>query len=148
MLFLDGVGIGTKDPTVNPFFAGKYPALESMFNGEMIHARHSRRFSSSVSVKPINATLGVDGLPQSGTGQTALMTGMNAAKHIGKHFGPHPYSTLKPIIKEENIFHTLHESRKEVFYVNAFPQKYFDYIHARNSRMTERVPSVDPSSRQ
>ena len=35
MLFLDGVGIGKGDPSVNPFFAAKLPAIRSLFDGEL-----------------------------------------------------------------------------------------------------------------
>src|SRR5947207_14613824 len=115
MLFLDGVGVGTSNPAINPFFAGTYPALGELCGGDMIHLRHARRSSSSASITPISATLGTEGLPQSGTGQTALMTGINAASLIGKHFGPYPYSTLHPVIDEKNIFRMLRDSGKMVF---------------------------------
>ena len=83
---------------------------------------------------PVNTTLGVAGLPQSGTGQTAIFTGINAPKMVGKHFGPYPYSTLIPIIKKQNIFVRLQQSRKSFFFINAFPQKYFDYIQSPRGR--------------
>jgi hypothetical protein len=70
----------------------------------------------------------VAGLPQSGTGQTAIFTGVNAPKRIGKHFGPHPYSTLVPFVNERNIFVQLRGKSKTFFFVNGFPQRYFDYI--------------------
>lgn len=136
MLFLDGVGIGKKDANINPFFAANLKTLNTLLDGN-IPSLHSSSFSNSVtSLVPINATLGVEGLPQSGTGQTALMTGMNASKFIGKHFGPYPYSTLKPIIQEQNIFKTLSDKEKKVFYANAFPPKYFEYINSTKMRMT------------
>ncbi len=59
--------------------------------------------------------LGVEGLPQSGTGQTSIFCGVNASKIVGKHFGPYPYSTLIPIIKEKNIFkHYLNNWRESL----------------------------------
>jgi len=134
MLFLDGVGVGTNNPQINPFFAAVLPALLELCGGEMIHLRNARRSSSSASVTPIGATLGTEGLPQSGTGQTALMTGVNAASFIGKHFGPYPYSSLHPIIDEKNIFRRLTDAGRSVFYANAFPKKYFDFIRARRGR--------------
>jgi hypothetical protein len=72
----------------------------------------------------------VEGLPQSGTGQTAIFTGVNAPKRIGKHFGPHPYTTLVPVVKGENIFVRLRVLGKSFCFVNGFPQRYFDYINA------------------
>jgi len=134
MLFLDGVGVGTNNPQINPFFAASLPAILELCGGNMIHLRNAKRSSSSASIAPIAATLGTEGLPQSGTGQTALMTGVNAASLIGKHFGPYPYSSLHPIIDEKNIFRRLSEAGKSVFYVNAFPKKYFDFIRARRGR--------------
>ncbi len=135
MVFLDGVGIGKKNPLVNPFFAAEYPAFMRMFDGGMISSRNARRSSASMTLKPIDATLGVKGLPQSGTGQTALMTGVNASRMIGKHFGPYPFSTLRPVIAGKNIFSRLREKGKTGFYANAFPQRYFDFIESRQSRV-------------
>jgi hypothetical protein len=134
MLFLDGVGVGTNNPEINPFFAATLPALGELCGGNMIHLRHARRSSSSASITPIAATLGTEGLPQSGTGQTALMTGVNAASLIGKHFGPYPYSSLHAVIDEKNIFRRLRDAGRSVLYANAFPKKYFDYYSARRGR--------------
>ena len=83
---------------------------------------------------PVNTTLGVQGLPQSGTGQTAIFTGVNAPKKIGKHFGPYPYSTLVPIIKEKNVFVRLRLQKKTSYFINAFPNRYFDYINSHRGK--------------
>ncbi|MFI5252496.1 MAG: alkaline phosphatase family protein [Bacteroidota bacterium] len=126
--FLDGVGIGRKDSSSNPFFAGTYPTIQEIFCGSIPSLEDDHRTSYKYSTVPLDATLGVPGYPQSGTGQTALLTGINAAQHIGKHFGPHPYSLLRPIIKEHNIFAKLHSLGRSVLFANAYPQKYFEYI--------------------
>jgi hypothetical protein len=136
MLFLDGVGIGKSDPSVNPFFAANLPAIRSLFNGELPSLRRRTLSSRHATLVPLDATLGVAGLPQSGTGQTALFTGVNGPKLIGKHFGPHPYSTLKPIIKEKNIFKQLLDAEKNPCFANAFPQRFFDYMNNGRSRLT------------
>ncbi len=136
MLFLDGVGIGNNNPEQNPFFASKLHTFSQLFGGEMPHLRDARRSSTVMTMAPINATLGITGLPQSGTGQTSLLTGINASRFIGKHFGPYPYSTLKPILYEKNIFQQLKLMGKKVFYVNAFPPKYFEYIQTHKNRMS------------
>src|SRR5262249_4815806 len=100
------------------------------------HLRDRTRSSRTKSVVPVSATLNVPGLPQSGTGQTALLTGKNAARIIGKHFGPYPYSTLRPVLAGENIFRKLMGENRSVYYANAFPQRYFDYVESHKSRMT------------
>ncbi|MBI5474464.1 MAG: alkaline phosphatase family protein [Ignavibacteriae bacterium] len=136
MLFLDGVGIGVEDASVNPFFRASLPALRSMLDGEMLSLNNPELRNSISTSVALDATLGVEGLPQSGTGQTALFTGVNAPQLIGKHFGPYPYSTLRPLIKEKNIFRQLKESRRTPYFANAYPQKFFDYFDQRQTRLT------------
>ena len=136
MLFLDGVGIGADDPSLNPFFCSSLPALRSLFHGELPSLNTSALQNSTASLISVDATLGVEGLPQSGTGQTALFTGVNAPQLIGKHFGPYPYSTLRPVIKEKNIFRQLKDAGRSVYFANAYPQRFFDYFEQRQSRLT------------
>jgi hypothetical protein len=136
MLFLDGVGIGRKDPAVNPLFAARLPALRSMLGGELPSLGHRRLSSGHADCIPLDATLGVDGLPQSGTGQTALFTGVNGARLIGKHFGPYPYSSLRPIIQEKNALRALLATGRTCCFANAFPQRFFDYVGRNGSRVT------------
>jgi 2,3-bisphosphoglycerate-independent phosphoglycerate mutase len=136
MLFLDGVGIGRKDQGVNPFFAARLPALRSILDGELPSLRNRTLASSHALSIPLDATLGVPGLPQSGTGQTALFTGVNAARLIGKHFGPYPYSTLRPTIERRSLFRRLLNGGKTCCFANAFPQRFFDYASRNGTRLT------------
>lgn len=136
MLFLDGVGIGKSDPSANPFFAAQLPVFRSLLAGKLPSLDEQFLQNGIASIVPLDATLGVDGLPQSGTGQTALFTGENASQIIGKHFGPFPYSTLRPIINEKNIFRQLRDAGKKVYFANAYPQKFFDYFKDKQTRLT------------
>ncbi|MEW5798030.1 MAG: peptidase [Bacteroidota bacterium] len=137
-IFWDGVGYGKKNPSVNPFFAAKLPTLQKLCGGNLPSTSFKKYSSDIVSLSPVNATLRVSGLPQSGTGQTAIMTGVNASKMIGKHFGPHPYSTLVPVIKEKNLFAQLERMGKSFFFANGYPKKYFDYIFGPKGK----VPTI------
>lgn len=74
-LFVDGLGLGG--------------ALEDLFP-----------FLLALAPTPLDATLGVEGLPQSGTGQTALLTGENAARLLGHHQGPFPSPRLRPLLAQ------------------------------------------------
>ncbi len=132
LLFLDGVGIGKKDNKINPFFRANLPIMQTFWNGIVPHLRDARRENSIVSLAPIDATLGIPNIPQSGTGQSSLLTGINAPQLIGKHFGPYLYSSLKPIVAENNIFKQLAEKGHKCFYANAFPRQYFEYLKAKN----------------
>ena len=140
MVFLDGVGIGGRDPRRNPFFSARLPALTGLTGGWLPSAGSPRSSRAGVTVVPVNATLGVAGLPQSGTGQTALFTGVNAPRLVGKHFGPYPYSSLVPVIARDNIFRRLARLGRKVFFANAFPARYFEYIASHPNRMT--VPAM------
>jgi 2,3-bisphosphoglycerate-independent phosphoglycerate mutase len=136
MIFLDGVGIGRSDPAVNPLFVAGLPALRSMLGDTLFSLRHRHHESPHTTLLPLDATLGVAGLPQSGTGQTALFTGENAARLIGKHFGPFPYSTLRPVIAAKNIFAKLRQRGLHPYFANAYPQRFFEYMARHPGRIT------------
>jgi 2,3-bisphosphoglycerate-independent phosphoglycerate mutase len=133
-LFLDGVGIGRKDPAVNPFFAMPLPGFGAFMGGAVVSIGKASRSGRRSSVRPIDATLGVGGLPQSGTGQTTLLTGENAARLLGRHFGPFPHTALRDVLRERNIFHSLARLGLSTMYLNAFPGQYTDHIRDHPAR--------------
>jgi hypothetical protein len=133
-LFLDGVGIGRANDPDNPFFNHPLPNLTALLGGSMLSLDAPYRSDERCSVRPLDATLGVPGLPQSGTGQTAILTGLNAAAVVGRHFGPYPYSTLRGPLARDNIFMKLLDAGVSVSYLNAFPRQYFDHIEAHPMR--------------
>ena len=69
---------------------------------------------------PLDATLGVSGLPQSATGQTALLTGVNAAKLIGSHLSGFPNARLRELVQAENIFGKLTGRNISCTFANAY----------------------------
>src|SRR3954468_19175091 len=81
-IFLDGVGLAPAGPD-NPLADADMPAITALLGGPLAAGRaqaHDRLL-----LRGIDATLGIPGLPQSGTGQTALFTGVNAAALHGRH---------------------------------------------------------------
>ncbi len=135
LLFLDGVGIGKNDDEVNPLVRASLPTLRSLLGG-IPHSRWKSASTPMAVVRPVNATLGVAGLPQSGTGQTAIFTGINAPRRIGRHFGPYPTTDLRPVIEERNIFRQLRDCGKTVVFANAFPKQFFEYTSSGTRRLT------------
>lgn len=138
LVLLDGVGIGRRDASVNPFFAAPLPFLTDALDGTLPSLRTPRILTGTAVAVPLNATLGVPGLPQSGTGQAALYCGVNAARHIGKHFGPYLYSTLKPVVAERNLFRRLLRAgvpAEQLALANAFPRRFFEYMEGAPTRM-------------
>jgi len=137
LVFLDGVGIGARDPRRNPFFDLHPPFLTALLGGELPSLRNRSIESAEALCVPLDPNLGVAGLPQSGTGQSTLYTGINTARLIGQHFGPYLYSTIKPVVAEQNIFTQLKNngSMHPVALANAFPQRFFDYLAGPRRRI-------------
>lgn len=121
-LFIDGVGLGA-DADHNPFARMDVRIAQRITGAErMISGSH----------RGLDACLGVPGLPQSGTGQVSLFTGVNAAKLIGQHFGPYPHSGTKEILCTRSIFHqALKQGAKPVF-MNAYPERFFQHSESKN----------------
>jgi hypothetical protein len=87
----------------------------------------------------LDATLGVDGLPQSATGQAVLVTGRNVPAEIGEHFGPKPNSAVAGILQTDNLFKTLREAGRTAALINAYPPRYFEGIDS-GRRIYSSIP--------
>ena len=89
-LFLDGIGLGDNDPEKNPFARAKMPYLQSLLGGQTL-IRESAPFDGDrATLLSVDPNLGVEGLPQSATGQAVLLTGINIPAELGYHYGPKP----------------------------------------------------------
>ncbi len=134
LIFLDGVGIGENNPEENPFAENRFKFLNKFF-GTFPVREHSVLKSENAYVFPSDATLDFAGLPQSGTGQTAILCGVNAAQIAGKHFGPFPHSTLFSVLKEKNIYTELKRRGLSGAFANAYPPKFFEYLARGHTRL-------------
>ncbi len=65
------------------------------------------------------AHLGVKGLPQSATGHTTILTGVNAALSMGRHVPGFPTPTLRRIIESQNLLGALEKKGFKAEYLNA-----------------------------
>jgi len=135
MIFIDGVGIGENDPEKNIFFKRKFKFLEKIFN-DIPHLNNQFISNNDKYIFPTDACLGVDDLPQSGTGQTSIFCGINAPQTLGFHFGPYPHTQLMPYVQDMNIFKTLLDLNKKVVFANAYPKIFFDYIDSGKKRLS------------
>ncbi len=138
-LFLDGVGLGADDPTINPLAAKKFPILDQLLEGHAPVAATGRLSTSACELIPSDAKLGVVGRPQSATGQTALLTGINAPRRLGEHYGPRPDARVRAILDEASIFAQLKQLGKSAYFCNAYPQSYFAAVE-RGKRLLSAVP--------
>ncbi len=120
-IFLDGLGIGSSDPAENPIAAAHLPHLEALIGRERLLSGRIEQTGESAGFRPIDACLGLPGLPQSGTGQTTLLTGTNAAALMGRHFGPWVPTAVRDLLASRNIFSTARAAGARVRFANAYP---------------------------
>ncbi|WP_026477049.1 alkaline phosphatase family protein [Alkaliphilus transvaalensis] len=112
LLFIDGFGIGEEDRDKNPFIDATTPNLD--------------KIKEAYVMIPTDTTLGVEGIPQSASGQTTLLTGVNGPKALGHHLNGFPTPTLKKILYEKSIFKQLKENGYKVTNANAYTKEYLE----------------------
>ena len=117
----------------------KTPGLDRLLGGplitETIGAGDDRLLLA------LDATLGVDGLPQSATGQTALFTGVNGAQKLGHHSTGLPGPKMRSIIEEGNLFSWAVGRGLRTTFANAYTPRYLSAIGSGRRR-----PSVTTSA--
>ncbi len=122
LVFLDGVGIGQADPEHNPFFVADTPTLRQLSGGRPPSLERSGGQADGGVWFPLDASLGVEGTPQSGTGQSALLTGLDAGAIFGGHFGPWVPVRLRPVVEEQSILRDAASRGLAVAFANAYPR--------------------------
>lgn len=137
-VFLDGVGLGEDDPAVNPLVEG-LPSLRRALQGRALTRANAPFHGEHASLLALDATLGVPGLPQSATGQAALLTGKNIPREVGEHYGPKPNPQVAAHLQDGGIFGTLKRAGRRVTFLNAYPAEYFAAI-ARKRRLYSAIP--------
>jgi len=135
MVFLDGVGIGKTDYQFNPFFKYGFKTFKNIF-GSIPSLDKQKLTNGTHFLFPTDANLGVEGLPQSGTGQASLFCGFNAPKFVGKHFGPYPYSTTIPILEKQSLLIHFRNKTAGSYFANAYPKAFFDYVKSGRTRLS------------
>ena len=120
LFFIDGLGIGSRGP-FNPLdgLAGAEPL--GIFQGE-----ESETIFDGI-VTPTDASLGVAGRPQSASGQTTILTGVNVPSQLGYHKQGFPNAAMLEILSEHSIFLQLTRAGiKPISFANTYPQRFFD----------------------
>jgi len=129
-LFLDGIGLGENDPEKNPFARAKMPTLQSMLGGRKL-TRETAPFEGNLATLiALDPNLGVDGLPQSATGQGVLLTGINIPAELGYHYGPKPNPDVAKYLDGQTIFSKTVKAGKKAALLSAYPPRYFEGINS------------------
>jgi hypothetical protein len=138
-IFLDGVGLGVDDPEINPLAKAEMPALTEILDGRRLVAASAPCETERATLLALDACLGVNGLPQSATGQTVLLSGVNVPAALGYHYGPKPNPQVAEFVRNGNLLSRIQNSGKRIAYLNAFPPRYFEAINT-GRRLYSAIP--------
>jgi 2,3-bisphosphoglycerate-independent phosphoglycerate mutase len=119
LFFIDGLGIGTRGPQ-NPLDGLQDSEPLAIFQNEEPELIHDGRLVRT------DACLGVEGRPQSASGQTTILTGINAPAAIGYHKQGFPNQALLEIIREHSIFLQLKQAGvSPITFANTYTKQFF-----------------------
>ncbi len=138
-IFLDGIGLGENNPETNPFARAKMPNLNALLDGRSLLKESAPFDGEHASLLAIDPAVGVDGLPQSATGQAMLLTGKNISAELGYHYGPKPNPAVAAYLDGETLFSKCVAAGKRAALLNAYPPRYFDGIDS-GKRLYSSIP--------
>ena len=139
LVFADGVGLAPAS-LENPFASEPTPALRALLGGPLTRERLGG--GDELALAALDACLGVPGLPQSGTGQTTLFTGVNAQAALGRHVPALPGPRLRSLIAEHSVLAALARAGHSVTFANAYTSDYAARIHAGEVRVSATTAAV------
>jgi len=120
LFFIDGLGIGTRGPH-NPLDGLSDAAALANFQNEK-----SELPFAGVLIET-DARLGVEGRPQSASGQTTILTGINAPATVGYHKQGFPNRALLDVINEHSIFLQLKRAGvAPITFANTYTERFFE----------------------
>ncbi|MDT7540920.1 MAG: 2,3-bisphosphoglycerate-independent phosphoglycerate mutase [Acidobacteriota bacterium] len=120
LIFIDGLGIGTRC-SHNPLARlGHEASPLAVFENEEPEMPFNGVFART------DACLGVEGRPQSASGQTTILTGTNAPAALGYHKQGFPNAQLREIINDNSIFLQLKRAGiEDATFANAYSPRFF-----------------------
>ena len=136
LLFIDGLGIGERDEknplsqiaAVEPLAHFKNSTTPVIYDGVMT---------------PTDPRLGVEGRPQSASGPTTILTGVNAPGLLGCHKQGFPNQALRDVISENSIFLQLKNLGIEPnVFANAYTPQFFQAAPRWKSATTVAVEAA------
>jgi 2,3-bisphosphoglycerate-independent phosphoglycerate mutase len=131
LIFVDGLGWGDDDPAVNPCrdYGGERLRLPSRPGAGVVpHAGGWAR--------PLDAALGIAGLPQSATGQTSLLCGVNAQAVLGQHLTGFPNAALREILLERSVLRQATRLGRRARFLNAYRPLFFRLPREQQLRLS------------
>ena len=120
LIFIDGLGIGTHGAHNPLSLLGDTARPLAVFENEEPELPHD-----GVLVRT-DACLGVEGRPQSASGQTTILTGVNVPARLGYHKQGFPNEDMRAILREHSVFLQLARAGvAPVTFANAYTPTFF-----------------------
>jgi 2,3-bisphosphoglycerate-independent phosphoglycerate mutase len=138
-IFLDGIGLGEDNQAINPLADARMPNLNALLDGRSLIRSAAPFHGERATLLGIDPAVGVEGLPQSATGQAMLLTGVNVSAEIGYHYGPKPNPEVAAHLKNGTLFSRFAQAGKKAALLNAYPPRYFDGIDT-GKRIYSSIP--------
>jgi 2,3-bisphosphoglycerate-independent phosphoglycerate mutase len=137
-VFLDGIGLAAAGPD-NPLSTVPMPRLRDLLAGPLVldscQGKALDAAGDGLALRALDACLGVPGLPESATGQTALFTGINAPAVLGDHVTAQPTGILKQIIAEHSFMKQAAETGARVLFANAHSEQFWQMVRDGKRRL-------------
>lgn len=128
-IFVDGVGLGSDNGE------NRIKDLFKPFTNTPFILANTPLLTDDYLLKPIDAVLNVDGIPQSATGQTSIMTGINAQEVLGFHHTAFPNKPLIALIEKYNLLKYLKDQGIKTTCANMYSKEYFEKRSKRTKNM-------------
>lgn len=145
IFFLDGVGLGGPNADENPFVSAQLPVLTGLLGDGWYLNGRGRLQTERATLIPTDANLGMDGRPQSATGQAAILTGRNVPRQVGEHYGPKPNTAVGEAIRQGTLFHEVTAAGGRAALITPYPAGYFEAIES-GRRLLSSVPLAATSA--
>ena len=121
LIFVDGLGIGTRGGHNPLHLLGEEAAPLAVFEGE------EPRLPFAGTLARTDARLGVEGRPQSASGQTTILTGVNVPATLGYHKQGFPNERMREILREHSLFLRLRDlGAGPLLFANAYASRFFE----------------------
>ena len=120
LIFVDGLGVGTRGAHNPLHLLGEAAAPLAVFEDEEPQVPFGGLLALT------DARLGVEGRPQSASGQTTILTGVNIPERLGYHKQGFPNEQMREVLREHSLFLKLKSlGPGPDLFVNAYHPQFF-----------------------
>jgi len=119
LFFIDGLGLGPNAPETNPVARARLGRLRLLQGQPPGDPR--------ACLAATDACLGMPGLPQSATGQTSILAGVNAAAIVGRHLSGFCRPPLAALLDGASLFSRVRAIGGRATFANAYTPEYLSH---------------------